>query len=470
MPAHWPREAWLVLVAGLGWLVLGSRGGLMPLVLALLPGLLMASAGTAVMLWPGDRRAVHFGAIGALTGALFGILGWWLLGLWPGAVLIALSAGAFVACGALSNRQEPSPDGVPARRDSLALAAKVAADEAIMAHLQFSLQPPTAPHAEQIHREVVAADEFFADRGWLEKPEGYHRTPPALESPEVRRESLRSLRYEHLVFESEYEPWGEEPGRERWLGYVPNRTAHAYVLRHSTGDRPWLICINGYRTGYPLADFAAFSPRFFHERLGLNMLIPVLPLHGKRRIGTQSGDGFMDGDPLDTLHAEAQAMWDIRRLQGWAERQGASGVGVHGLSLGGYTTALYASLASGLSCAIPGIAVTDFARIFWHHGSAFQLREIERREITREQVAMLFRVISPLHLEPKVPHEGRAIFGGVCDRIVPPDHQRDLFEHWGQPRMVWYQGGHLTFMTDPSVRRSIESTLRETLLSGSAAD
>jgi hypothetical protein len=61
-----------------------------------------------------------------------------------------------------------------------------------------------------------------------------------------------------------------------------------------------------------------------------------------------------------------------------------------------------------------------------------------------------------------VPHAGRMIFGGVADRLVTPDHIRDLARHWGHPRTVWYQGGHLTFRLDPRVDEGVDATLAET--------
>ena len=60
-----------------------------------------------------------------------------------------------------------------------------------------------------------------------------------------------------------------------------------------------------------------------------------------------------------------------------------------------------------------------------------------------------------LVLEPKVAHEGRAIFGGIADRLVPPDQVRDLHEHWDEPSIAWYQGGHLTFTRDPDVKSCV---------------
>ena len=69
------------------------------------------------------------------------------------------------------------------------------------------------------------------------------------------------------------------------------------------------------------------------------------------------------------------------------------------------------------------------------------------------------RVVSPLALEPRIPVERLAIFGGVADRIVPPDHVRDLWEHWQRPRIHWYQGAHVTFRLHSEVGRLVSESL-----------
>jgi hypothetical protein len=73
----------------------------------------------------------------------------------------------------------------------------------------------------------------------------------------------------------------------------------------------------------------------------------------------------------------------------------------------------------------------------------------------------VMQVVSPLHLEPKLPRERRYIFGGVADRLVPADQVRDLWLHWERPRIVWYQGAHLTFRAHASVRRLVREALHE---------
>jgi hypothetical protein len=286
--------------------------------------------------------------------------------------------------------------------------------------------------------------------------------PPALSAPQLRRRRIRNVEYEHLSFESEYAPDAEEPGCERWLSYAPNRVAHAWMVRHAGPPRPWIVCIHGFQMGAPIIDLVAFPPEYFHTRLGLNMLLPILPLHGPRKIGRRSGDGFIAGEALDTIHAEAQAMWDIRRLLGWLRsEQAAPAVGVVGLSLGGYNAALLASLADDLACVVAGIPLTDFTRAIFRHGPALHLADALHHGVEEGDIRRISSVISPLDIPPRVPHEHRYIFGATGDRLVPPDQVRDLWEHWERPAIAWYPGGHLTFRAHASVRRMMRTALRE---------
>ena len=221
------------------------------------------------------------------------------------------------------------------------------------------------------------------------------------------------------------------------------------------------MLIHGFLMGFPTRDFSIFDPRFFADRLGLNLVYPVLPFHGLRKVGRISGDGFFTGDILDAVHAEAQAMWDIRRILHWVRAQGAPSVGVHGVSLGGYQTALLAALEADLVCAIAGVPVTDIVRVLWRHGPNLVIRHGEHLGVQRDEVSEVMSVVSPLALEPRVARDRRYIFGAIADRLVPPDQVCDLWEHWEKPRIVWYPGAHVTFRRDPGVRRLLRDALDE---------
>jgi dienelactone hydrolase len=109
--------------------------------------------------------------------------------------------------------------------------------------------------------------------------------------------------------------------------------------------------------GQPAMDLRAFRSRRLYRELGINLLLPVLPLHGARLDpGFQRGEGFMSIDLIDSVHGMAQAAWDVRAAIRWIRSQDADApIGIYGLSLGGFVTALVASLEPGLACAIAGI-------------------------------------------------------------------------------------------------------------------
>ncbi len=455
------RIAWIPILTGLAWLWCASHEGLIVgFLFSVIPGCLLLASGVSTLLWPGDLRIAQFTALGAVLGVPLALPAFLTLGPLPASLLVLLSAASYIASGAISVRQEPHVEEVPTPVPSLRLDAEVALDEALLATMSVSIPFPAGDDRHRIKDEVKAARELFDGRGWLEKPAGYHEAPPVLEAPELRSARTFGVQYEHLSFESAYEPRPEEPGRDRWLGYAANRTAHAWVARHSDASRPWLVCIHGYQMGAPVIDFGAFQPKWLRDGLGLNLVLPVLPLHGPRKVGRRSGDGFLSGDVLDSVHAEAQAMWDIRRILSWVRAQGATKIGVFGLSLGGYNTALLSCLDDDLACSIPGIPATDFTRLFWRHGPPLEIRYYEHLGFTRDASQEVMSVVSPLALAPKVPREHRAIFGAVADRLVPAEQVRDLWRHWERPKIVWYQGGHVTFRGHRAVRELIEGTLR----------
>jgi dienelactone hydrolase len=457
---RFPKDAWIPLVAGLSWLWIAPGHGLIFTLLAAIPGSLLLGSGVAMLLWTGDRRSTHFAAFGGLLGVVVGLPGLFVTGWWSGLFLLGVSAWSFTTAGAHALRLEPPTEGVPAPIPSARLSAQAAADEALLATIRPFLPLPGRTEMVRIDAEVAAAKEMFESKGWLEKPADYHDAPPLLETPTMRTDRVRGIDYEHLSFESGFEPHPDEPGRDRWLSYAANRTAHAWVLHHREANRPWLVCVHGYQMGNVGVDLLAFPPEWLHHGLGLNLVIPVLPLHGPRKAGRRSGDGFITGDILDTIHAEAQAMWDIRQILGWARSHGNAAVGVLGYSLGAYNAALLSTLDDRLSCAIAGVPLSDIPSVLLRHGSAVELRNIEDNGLDRERMTEVMRVVSPLALEPRPPLDRRFIFAAVADRVVPPEQARKLWEHWERPRIEWYQGAHITFRAHSSVRWLIEEGLR----------
>jgi len=352
------------------------------------------------------------------------------------------------------------PDGIPEQERGWATASKTLLDELFFA-TELAMAPLVMPRDRtRLSSELQRSLTFFEKNGWLDDPAGYHETPPPLEVTRFDEFRSRWVPYRHMQFESGYEPRKGEPGRARWLSYTENRTGHAWLLKHPGPPRPWLVCIPGYRMGRPLIDFTGFRAGWLHKTLGLNVAIPVIPLHGpRRRLGRRGGDGFFSGDFVDTVHAQAQAIWDIRRLVGWLRCHGAPAVGTYGVSLGGYTAALHASLEEDLDCVIVGIPAADFARLLQTHVPNIVLKAAERFGASFGAVERLLSVVSPFSFTPRVPRERRFLFAGLVDQLTSPDHARDLWHHWEEPRVAWYQGGHVSFLWQKEVREIVLEAL-----------
>ncbi|MCZ6782380.1 MAG: hypothetical protein O7G30_03635 [Proteobacteria bacterium] len=378
------------------------------------------------------------------------------------AVGVALRSGATPlllglrwARGAQRDRQQH----VPPARWNVKLASKAALDE-----LFFATELASGPFLRirdlgRAAAEIDAALAFFRERGWDRRPAEYHATPPPARQPaRVWRRSPWG-EYQHLQFDSGYEPYLGEPGRTRWLSYRANRRAHAWLLEHRGAPRPWLVCVPGYRMGRPSVDFTGFRARWLHHGLGLNVAIPVMPLHGPRRVGRRGGDGFFSGDFVDTVHAQAQAVWDTRRLIGWLRRRGEAPVGAYGISLGGCTTGLLAGLEADLDCVIVGIPATDFTRLLRNQMPEFVARAVERTVFPLAQVEELLRLVSPLAIPRRVPRERCFLYAAVADRLASPDQARDLWEHWGRPHLEWYEGSHVSFLWEKTVKSLIVEAL-----------
>jgi hypothetical protein len=213
--------------------------------------------------------------------------------------------------------------------------------------------------------------------------------------------------------------------------------------------------------GSPLMDLRAFRARRLSRELGVNVVVPVLPLHGPRqRRGANGGEGFMTIDLIDAAHGLAQAAWDIRSAIRWIRFHDPNAkVGLYGLSLGGYTAALTASLEDDLACVIAGIPATDIVDLYRRHSPLKVRRLALEHGALGPKATAVHRVVSPLVLEPKPERDRRFLFAGIGDRMSTSRQARRLWEHWDRPEMAWYAGGHVGFFWAGQVSRFVEEAL-----------
>jgi hypothetical protein len=382
-----------------------------------------------------------------------------------GLATAVLGVGVVFTGSQLALQLDPLPSGetLPSTL-SAALNAGFAADETVklLAQLSQAIRPPLP--LDLVAKDLRAAAERHRELGWVREPRRAHPTPPALEKPELAwRRIAGAGQLEHLRFESEYEPDDPEI-RDDYLGNHRNRIAHAYLWRHPSGPRPTLICVHGYGMGRVSFDARVLGVDWLHQGLGLDVAELVLPLHGPRAIRRRSGAGFLDSHPLWTNAAFGQAIWELRRLAGWLRGQGAPLLGVYGVSLGGYTAALFASIESGLGCAITVVPVASLTAMIGRDLSEERRLAREALGLTEEVWEQAWAPHAPLLHAPRVEKSARLIVAGLADRICTPDQAQRLFEHWERPAIHWFPGTHLAPIGRRATRARIEQHLRDTLL------
>ena len=239
--------------------------------------------------------------------------------------------------------------------------------------------------------------------------------------------------------------------------------AHAYVLRHDDRPRPWLVSIHPTGVGSPV-DMRWMGSRALHRELGINVMHPVLPKHGPRRRRGQSRVSFPSPDGVVNLQAFSQAVWDVRRAIAWARLQGATRVGLHGLSLGGYTAALLAGIEDDLDCVIVGLPPSDLPALMVRHASRYLTAELAAEELApigslasrrRQPADLAARVAAP-----RLRRDRRFVYAAVGDRVATPEQAVGLWRHWDEPDILWIQSSHLPAPMLRETRRFVRDALR----------
>lgn len=456
-PKRWEPLSFVAVGAGLYWL-LAPSGALVTL-WALLPGCLLLGSGMALLLVPGNPRITSYMALGSVIGVLFALvllLGHPLLAMFCGVA----SAACYLVAGRVSLTNESIFPGAPSPEISTQMDIKAALDEVVLGYFVASAKVPSGDEAQRMCEQSFLLESAIKQRGWDQDPTGLNAAPPAPQNVHRERRRDAGVDYELLRWDSGYAPDDMLPGTTLWRSNRRNNRCAVRVLQHPGPPRPWLFCVHGFRMGSPMLDFSLFNPAWLHHKLGLNIIQPVLPLHGVRATGVRSGDGFLDGSLVDLVHAEAHTLWDLRSTLAWLRQQEESPrIGVYGLSLGGYNASLLASYDAQLDFVVAGIPVIDFAAALYRFMPATHLRYFAAQGMDEARYRSILNPVSPLARPAQIDQNHLHIFAGAGDRIVLPQHPLQLARHWGVP-VNWFQGSHLSIRYEPQVGE----TLREAIL------
>jgi pimeloyl-ACP methyl ester carboxylesterase len=267
-----------------------------------------------------------------------------------------------------------------------------------------------------------------------------------------------------LSFPSPYEA-RYPPMRERYASHTRNTTAWAQHWRHEDGPRPTILVVHGFAGSPYWLNSSFFALPWFYGH-GCDVVLVTLPFHGPRsnRGAPYSGFGFFAHGMGHLAEAVMQSICDLRVIVDYLERSGVEHVGMTGLSLGGYMTALMAAVEPRLYVAIPNAAVTDLGRLIDGWAPAGPLFALARRRVGVDQAAYRATIglHSPLKFPAVLPRERLFVIGGLGDRLAPPEQSVLLWEPWARPRIHWYPGGHILHLGRARYLREVGRFLRET--------
>jgi pimeloyl-ACP methyl ester carboxylesterase len=229
---------------------------------------------------------------------------------------------------------------------------------------------------------------------------------------------------------------------ERYLSRIENRTARARFYfatsPESRTTRPALIAVHGFSAGQWLLEENQWPVESWIRR-GLDVVLPVLPFHAGRAGARRGPPSFPSADPRVTNEGFRQAVTDIRSLVRFLRDRGAPQVGLIGMSLGGYTSSLLATVTNEIDFVVPMIplaSIADFAREQGRLGTG-PAGDEQHAELERANW-----IVSPFKRPLALPKTRALVIAAEFDRITGVGHATRIARHF-DCEMMTMAGAHL---------------------------
>jgi pimeloyl-ACP methyl ester carboxylesterase len=231
------------------------------------------------------------------------------------------------------------------------------------------------------------------------------------------------------------------PDQELGARYAATRENHdaaARLFAHRGGKRPTVIVVHGYLAGRYAIEERIWPVGFLLDR-GVDVALYVLPFHAVRA-EPDTPHRFPSSDPRFSNEGFRQAIFELRSFVAHLRERGSSMVGAMGMSLGGYTVSLLATVEPSLAFVAPVIPLASFADVA-HEADRFVGTHAQKAEQHR-LLDRVHRVVSPFARSSKLERGAAVVVAGRGDRITPSSHGERLAAHLGA-ELHLMPGGHL---------------------------
>lgn len=230
--------------------------------------------------------------------------------------------------------------------------------------------------------------------------------------------------------------------------YAVNLRARARWIRPAGKPRKTcLIYVHGWLEPGSWAEETTLFRKWARE-LDTDIVHVALPFHGSRkpREALFSGEFFWTADLVRSIEGVRQAACDSRALMAWLRTQGYSRIGVTGISLGGAITMLLACLEPLPDFIVPIIShlelesAVEEAPILWR-----MKQDLEKWGVDAQQRKDLFRRLGLSSYSPVLTPERQLWIQAREDAYIDAALAEAQWREWGQPNVMWIEGGHMTF-------------------------
>ena len=223
-----------------------------------------------------------------------------------------------------------------------------------------------------------------------------------------------------------------------------NNTVHCeYFCPTSPSKKPGVIVLHILGGDFDLARLFARSL----ANKGVAALFLKMPYYGERKQDDVDVQ-MISMDPHQTVRGMRQAVLDIRQAASWLAAQDEvdpDQLGIMGVSLGGITAALTASVEPRFHRVCLLLAGGSMGEVAWTSTEMAELRDKwTAGGGTKESLFEIIKPVDPVTYAKPLASRKILMLNASHDEVVPPACTESLWHAFGEPEIVWWDAGHYT--------------------------